>query len=435
MKHRSRVDRVENTQVGAVRMSGDHAGGGLSSDGRLLFAAYAVRMFAYGFLSVILGPYLASLGLSPTTIGWIFTASLAGGALMTVALAGVADRVGRRRVQLAGAVLMLLGGVLFVLTDRLVLLVIAATVGAISPSGKDVGPFLAVEQAMLPATTAAAQRTRVFATYNLVGALAGALGALAAGLPALIGLAPLAGYRALVWGYAVAALLLIVLYGRLSPRVEAAPDPGAGRRRWLGASRSRGLVLRLAALFALDSFAGGFVVQGLVAYWFYLRWSLDTTALAGIFFGTNVLAALSFLLAAPIARRIGLLNTMVFTHLPSNVLLLLVPLMPSAALAVAVLLARHLLSQLDVPTRQSYTMAVVDPAERAAAAGLLAVARNGAAAVAPAFAGAALAVPALGLPFLVAGGLKITYDLALWALFRAVRPPEETAPAPSSTSR
>jgi MFS family permease len=432
------VDRVENARVGAVRISGDHAGGGLSSDGGLLFAAYAVRMFAYGFLSVVLGPYLASLGLSPTTIGWTFTASLAGGALMTVALAGVADRVGRRRVQVAGAVLMLLGGVLFVLTDRLVLLVIAATVGAISPSGKDVGPFLAVEQAMLPATTAATQRTRVFATYNLVGALAGALGALAAGLPALLGLAPLAGYRALVWGYAVAALLLIVLYGRLSPRVEATPDPGAGRQRWLGVSRSRGLVLRLAALFALDSFAGGFVVQGLVAYWFYLRWSLDTTALAGIFFGTNVLAALSFLLAAPLARRIGLLNTMVFTHLPSNVLLLLVPLMPSAALAVAVLLARHLLSQLDVPTRQSYTMAVVDPAERAAAAGLLAVARNGAAAVAPAFAGAALVVPALGLPFLVAGGLKIAYDLALWALFRAVPPPEERnpgAPAPSSISR
>jgi MFS family permease len=432
------VDRVENMKVRAVRMSGDNAGGGLSADGRLLFAAYAVRMFAYGFLSVVLGPYLAALGLSPTTIGWIFTASLAGGALMTVALTGVADRVGRRRVQAAGAVLMLLGGVLFALTDRLVLLVVAAIVGAISPSGKDVGPFLAVEQAMLPETTAVAQRTRVFATYNLVGGLAGALGALAAGLPALLGLAPLAGYRALVWGYAVAALLLLVLYGRLSPRVEAIVAPGAGRRPWLGISRSRGLVLRLAALFALDSFAGGFVVQGLVAYWFYLRWSLETTALAGIFFGTNVLAALSFLLAAPIARRIGLLNTMVFSHLPSNVLLLLVPVMPSAALAVAVLLVRHLLSQLDVPTRQSYTMAVVDPAERAAAAGLMAVARNGAAAVAPAFAGAALVVPALGLPFLVAGGLKIVYDLALWAVFRAVRPPEERAPAvpaPSSTSR
>ncbi|MBI4011882.1 MAG: MFS transporter [Candidatus Rokubacteria bacterium] len=399
----------------------------ISRDGRLLFATYAVRMFAYGFLSVVLGPYLASLGLAPVTIGWIFTASLAGGALMTVGLTAVADRVGRRRVQAAGAVLMLLAGVAFALSDRLALLVVAATLGAISPSGKDVGPFLAVEQAMLPETTAAGQRTRVFATYNLVGSLAGAVGALAAGLPGAFGLETTAGYRTLLWGYAAAAAILLGLYTRLSSRVEAAASEAPEARRWLGVSRSRGIVGRLAALFALDAFAGGFVVQGLVAYWFYLRWGLETTALAGIFFGTNLLAALSFLLAAPIARRIGLLNTMVFTHLPSNVLLLLIPLMPDATLAVTMLLLRHLASQLDVPTRQSYTMAVVDPDERAAAAGLLAVARNGAAAVAPAFAGAALVAPALGLPFVVAGGLKIVYDLWVFALFRGLRPPEERA--------
>ena len=405
----------------------------ISRDGWLLFATYAVRMFAYGFLSVVLGPYLASLGLDPMAIGWVFTASLAGGALMTIGLTAVADRVGRRRVQAAGAVLMLLAGAAFVLTDRLALLVAAATLGAISPSGKDVGPFLAVEQAMLPETTAAAQRTRVFATYNLVGSLAGAFGALAAGLPAALGFEAMAGYRALLWGYAAAAAVLLALYTRLSPGVEAPAPTGGQAHRGLGLSRSRGIVTRLAALFALDSFAGGFVVQGLVAYWFYLRWGLPTGALAGIFFGTNLLAALSFLLAAPIARRIGLLNTMVFTHLPSNVLLLLVPLMPDATLAVLMLLLRHLASQLDVPTRQSYTMAVVEPEERAAAAGLLAVARNGAAAVAPAFAGAALVVPALGLPFLVAGSLKIVYDLSILALFRGVRPPEElgrTAPGP-----
>lgn len=397
----------------------------LSRDGWLLFLTYALRTFAYGFLSVILGPYLASLGFGPATIGWIFTASLAGGAGMTVALTAVADRVGRRRVQVVGALLMALAGIAFVLTDRLLVLVLAAVLGAISPSGKDVGPFLAVEQAMLPETTTARHRTSVFAAYNLVGSLAGALGALAAGVPTVLGLAPGQGYRVLLWGYAGAALILLILFGNLSARVEAAPTPAGAHPRWLGVSRSRGTVAKLAALFALDAFAGGFVVQGLVAYWFYLRYGLEPTGLAGIFFGTNLLAALSFLAAAPIASRIGLLNTMVFTHLPSNVLLLLVPLMPSLPLAVAMLLARHLLSQLDVPTRQSYTMAVVDPAERSAAAGLTAVARNAAAAVAPAFAGATLAVPALGLPFLVAGGLKIVYDLAILAVFGRVRPPEE----------
>jgi Major Facilitator Superfamily len=199
--------------------------------------------------------------------------------------------------------------------------------------------------------------------------------------------------------------------------------------------RSRGVVAKLGALFALDSFAGGFVVQGLMALWFHLRFGVDVGALGAIFFGTNLLAALSFLAAAPLARRFGLLNTMVFTHLPSNVLLLLVPFMPTVELAVGLLLVRFLLSQLDVPTRQSYTMAIVDPPERAAAGGVLAVTRNTAAAIAPAFAGAALAQPMLGLPFLLAGGLKIVYDLAIFAVFRRVKPPEEVnrralAPSP-----
>jgi MFS family permease len=220
-------------------------------------------------------------------------------------------------------------------------------------------------------------------------------------------------------------VVLLGLFRSLSPRVEAPVGGPRAPGRGLGVVRSRGIVARLAGLFALDAFAGGFVVQGLMAYWFYLRYGLDTAALAGIFFGTSLLAALSFLLAAPLAQRIGLLNTMVFTHLPSNLLLLLVPFVPGPGAAVAVLLARNLLSQLDVPTRQSYTMAVVVPEERAAAAGLLAVARNAAAAVAPAFAGITLAAPALGLPFLIGGGLKIVYDLWILAVFRHVRPPEE----------
>jgi hypothetical protein len=303
-------------------------------------------------------------------------------------------------------------------------LVLAAILGTISPSGKEVGPFLSIEQAILPQTTQDRNRTTVFSAYNVVGSLTGALGALAVGLPGLVSLAPLTGYRLLIWGYVAASVVMSVLFSRLSSGVEAPPQHVATRRR-IGIQRSRGIVVKLSALFSLDAFAGGFIVQGLLAYWFYLRYGTDVKALGGIFFGTNLFSALSFLAAPWMARRIGLLNTMVFTHLVSNVLLILVPLMPNLALTVTMLLIRNLLSQLDVPTRQSYTMAVVDPAERAASAGIMSVARNGGAALAPLLTGSVLAVPALGLPFLLAGGLKILYDLWIYALFRHVRPPEE----------
>ena len=397
----------------------------LSLDGWLLFVTCAVRSFAYGFLSVVLGLYLAAIGLDAVAIGIVFTAALAGGAVMTVFLTTVADQYGRRRVLIIGAALMALAGAVFALTDSLAMLSVAAVLGTISPSGKEVGPFLSVEQAVLPQTTSDRQRTSVFAAYNLVGSLAGALGALAVTLPPFLGIAPLAGYRLLIWGYVAAALLMVVLFARLSPALEAAKRVGASARPPYGVHRSRAAVMKLSALFAIDAFAGGFVVQSLVAYWFYLRYGVDSRSLGAIFFGTNFLSALSFLFAAPLARRIGLLNTMVFTHLSSNVLLLMVPFMPSLELAVGVFLARHLLSQLDVPTRQSYTMAIIDPDERSAAAGLMSVARTGAAAVAPAFTGWLLAAPALGMPFLLAGGLKIVYDLWIFALFRHVRPPEE----------
>jgi predicted MFS family arabinose efflux permease len=271
----------------------------------------------------------------------------------------------------------------------------------------------------------------VFSAYNLVGSLTGALGALAVSLPALFSMTPLAGYRLLVWAYVFCSGLMLVLFVLLSPLIEGKPRLATDFHR-IGVHRSRGMVTKLAALFALDAFAGGFIVQSLLAYWFYLRYKTDINALGGIFFGTNILAALSFLAAPAIARRIGLLNTMVFTHLISNLLLLLVPLMPNLQLTVLMLLARNLLSQLDVPTRQSYTMAVVDPEERAAAAGIMSVARNGGAALAPLFTGAVLAAPALGLPFLLAAGLKIIYDLWIFALFRHVRPPEEQPGAGSS---
>ena len=407
---------------------------GLGRDGRILFATAGLRSFAFGFLAVILGPYLAGQGFSAEAIGTIFAAALVGSALMTVAFAGVADRLGRRRVLVVSAGLMALGGAGFALTVNPLLLMAAAVIGTISPSGKEVGPFLSVEQAILPQTVADRDRTSLFAAYNVVSSLGGALGALAVGAPETLGIEAAAGARALHRGYVAIAVAMAALFAALSPAAEAPASEAPSARRGLGLARSRSIVIRLAALFALDSFAGGFVVQGLVAYWFYLRYGVDPAGLAGIFFGVNLFSALSFLAAAPLARRIGLLNTMVFTHLPSNVLLILVPLMPNLSLAVTVLLARHLLSQLDVPTRQSYTMAVVVPDERSAAAGVIAVARNAASAVAPALAGLTLANPALGAPFLIAGALKIVYDLAVLTAFRHVRPPEE-APRTAKVSQ
>ena len=396
----------------------------LSRDGWLLFATCGVRSLAYGFLSVILGLYLDSIGLSTTAIGWIFTAALAGGAMMTILITAIADSFGRKILLIVGALMMALAGWVFAISDNPILLAIAAIFGTISPSGKEVGPFLSLEQSILPQTTSDQNRTAIFSAYNLVGSFAGALGALAVGLPSFFSVSTIAGYRFLIWGYVVSAVLLALLFALLSPRVEAKKKTESTTGN-VGLQKSRGIVMKLAGLFALDAFAGAFIVQSIVAYWFFLRYQTDLTALGGIFFGTNILAALSFLAAPPIARRIGLLNTMVFTHLPSNILLLFVPLMPNVEWAVAVLLLRHLLSQMDVPTRQSYTMAVVDGDERAAAAGVLSVARNAGAAIAPLFTGAILAAPALGLPFLLAGGIKIVYDLRIFTVFRHVKPPEE----------
>ena len=396
----------------------------LTRDGWLLFASCGVRSLAYGFLSVILGLYLDAAGLSATAIGWIFTAALAGGALMTILITAIADSFGRKALLIAGALMMAAAGCVFAISNNPILLAMAAIFGTISPSGKEVGPFLSLEQAILPQTTEDRQRTAVFSAYNLVGSFAGAVGALAVGLPSFFSLETIAGYRFLIWGYVASAILLALLFALLSPQMEAKKKTQSTTPK-VGLHKSRAIVAKLAGLFALDAFAGAFIVQSIVAYWFYLRYKTDLKALGEIFFGTNILAALSFLAAPAIARRIGLLNTMVFTHLPSNILLLFVPLMPNVEWAVVVLLLRHLLSQMDVPTRQSYTMAVVDADERAAAAGALSVARNAGAALAPLFTGTILAIPALGLPFLLAGAIKVVYDLWIFAVFRHVKPPEE----------
>ncbi len=407
----------------------------LTSDGRLLFCTRMVRLFAYGSLSVVLVLYLVQVGLTETQIGLLLSLTLVGDTLISLWLTTVADRVGRRRVLIVGTILMIFAGVLFALTQNFFLLLVAATIGVISPSGYEVGPFLPVEQAALSQIIPDELRTKIFAWYNLVGTFATALGSLAGGasVQALesISLAPLGSYRAVVASYAVLGLVMTILFTRLSPGVEASPIlrtagshliPGS----WFGLRRSRGIVLKLSALFSLDAFAGGFVIQSIVAYWFYIRFQVEPAMLGGIFFGANILAGLSYLAAAHVASRIGLIRTMVFTHIPSNILLILVPLMPNLPLAIAVLLVRFSISQMDIPTRQSYTMAVVAPEERSAAAGITGIARTIGASLAPLFATPMLASASLlSVPFFLAGGLKIGYDLALYWSFKAVRPPEE----------
>ena len=397
----------------------------LSPDGWLLFATYAARLFAYGFVSVVLGLYLSALGLPPWAVGLVFTAALAGGGVMTGLVTLVADRVGRRRVLMASAALLALAGAVFAVTDSLVLLMAAAALGTISPSGTEVGPFLSIEQAMLPQTTSQEQRTATFADYNVVGSAVGALGSLSAGLPAFLGMEALAGYRALMWAYAAVGLLLLLLFSRLSPRVEAPSTRATRRERGVGVRTSRGAVARLAGLFALDSLGSGFVVQGLVSYWFNLRYGIDLKGLGAIAFGTDALAAVSFVAAPWVAQRVGLLKAAILPHLLANVLVMLVPMMPTLELSVGTWLARYLFAQMERPARQSYAMAIIDADERAAASGILSVARNTASAVAPSIAWATLSMPALGLPFLAAGGLKLVYDGLFFVLFRHVRPPEE----------
>ena len=401
-------------------------------DIRILFSTRIIRLFSYGFLSVLLALYLVTAGLSEAQVGLMFTLALAGDAVISLAITTNADRLGRKRMLIAGGTLIVFAGLTFLLTREPVLLMAAAVVGVISPSGNEIGPFLSIEQAALSHLVADDRRTHTFAWYNLAGSLATATGALIAGGLAqalqVAGWTAVDAYRAVLMGYTACGVILIALFTLVSSRIEVAPArAAASSTHRLGLSpASRGIIARLSGLFALDAFAGGFVVQSLIAYWFHVRFGVDTAALGAIFFGANLLAGISALSAARIAKRVGLINTMVFTHLPSNVLLMLVPVMPTLPLAIAVLLLRFSISQMDVPTRQSYVMAVVRPDERSAAAGVTAIARSVGAAVSPALSGVFLANAAwLSVPFFLGGGLKVIYDLLLYRSFRATRPPEE----------
>lgn len=397
------------------------------SDARRLLLMRALRAFSYGFTSVLLGVHLQRTLNDPARAGVIVTATLAGASALTLVAGRYGDRIGRRRLHVGLSLVMAGAMAMFAFTQSFAVMLVVALTGTVAATALEAGPFVALEQAMLAHAVPDRGRTRAFARYNLTAALVGATGALAAGGPAALRpyLGGLPSQRFFIIP-AVLALAAALLGTGLSGEMET-PE-----RRPKPLERSRGIVTKLAALFALDSLGGGFVVTTLVSFWFRQRYGTSEATLGLLFFGTGVLQAASFPLAARLAERIGLINTMVLTHLPSNVLLALVPFAGSETTAIALLLARFALSQMDVPTRQSYVVAVVDPSERTAAAGYTTVVRSAAQAVSPAIGGGAMGAASLGVPFYLAGAIKAVYDVLLFVMFRRIKPPEEVARANAS---
>ncbi len=390
----------------------------------LLYAARGVRGFGDGFAIIILPAYLTAIGYDPVQIGIVATASLLGTALLTLATGAVAARYDLRTLLLVGACLMAGTGLAFPNVEQFAFVALVAFVGTVNPATGDLGILVPIEHAMLAHGVADDERTRTFARYSLIGALSMAAGALAAAAPdflVLTGIDKVGAFKLMFYAYAALGVLSAVLYRRLphahmdQPRVSAP----------LGLSR--GVVYKLAALFSLDAFAGGFVVQSLLALWLFERFDLSLSAASLFFFWSSVASAFSYPVAAWLATRIGLINTMVFTHIPSSVLLIIAAFTPNLYVTLGLLLVRSALSQMDVPTRTSYVMAVVTPPERAAAASFTAVPRSLASGISPAFAGVLLTTAFSGLPLVVCGALKIIYDVALLFSFRHIKPPEEQA--------
>jgi MFS family permease len=396
-------------------------------DRSLLYATAFVRALATGMTGVVVGLYLAARGLEPAWIGAVVSAGLAGAALASLGVTLGGDRLGRRRTLIALAVLAGLSGLAFVLVSGPLTIALAAFVSMLNGMGRDRGAAAVVEQAVLPATTTDADRTRTFAWYNVLQDAGHALGALLGGLPTLLQrVAPVGELRAFELAMATPALLLLCsapLYARLSPHVEVAAPPSGPRL----SAESRGVLWRIGALFAIDSIGGGFLTTALMAYFFFARFAVGPLVIGILFFVARLANALSHLGAAWLAARLGLLNTIVLTHMPSSLLLITLPWAPSFTVAALLFLLREGLVEMDVPTRQSYVMAVVRPAERLTAAGVTSLVRLSGWAVAPAVAGALMQSQSLALPLVVGAGIKIAYDGLLYAAFRSRRPPEEIA--------
>jgi MFS family permease len=388
-----------------------------------LMWARALRDFGDGFVAVLLPVYLTALGFSPLEVGVIATAALLGSALLTLGIGLIGGRHDQRRLLIAAASLMVATGVAFSLVHDFAVLLVIAFAGTVNPSAGSVSVFVPLEHAVLSRAVADRARTHLFARYSLIGALSSAVGALAAAAPdyvSAIGLGQFAAIKGMFVLYALLGVLGGLAYARIPP-LRPAPE----QRTTAALGPSRGIVYKLAALFSLDAFAGGFVVQSLLALWLFERFDMSLSAASVFFFWSGVFSAFSFPVAAWLSQRIGLVNTMVFTHIPSSVCLILAAIAPNLGVALALLLIRAALSQMDVPTRSSYVMAVVTEPERPAAAGFTSVPRSLAAAASPALAGAMMAASLQAWPLVICGALKILYDLLLLVQFRHVKPPEE----------
>jgi MFS family permease len=398
----------------------------ISADIRRLLWARGLRAFGDGFVSLLLPVYLVTLGLTPFQVGVIATGTLLGSGILTLLVGLHAYRLRFRTLLLMATALMAATGVGFAAFTDFWPLFVVAVVGTLNPSSGDVSVFLPLEQAVLARLATSRQRTAIFARYSLVGALVGAAGALFAGfsefLTGAINVGPTTAMQAMFLLYGLLGLASGLIYRRLPAELETETGAPAAPLR-----ESRRIVYTLAALFSLDAFGGGFIVQSLLALWLFEKFHLSLAVAGTVFFWTGVFSAFSYLVAVRIAHRIGLVNTMVFTHLPSSVLLILVPFMPDLTWVIVLLLVRSALSQMDVPTRSSYVMAVVSPPERAAAASMTSVPRSLASSLSPLIAGYLLGVSSFGWSLVIAGGVKIVYDLLLLATFRTVRPPEEAA--------
>jgi MFS family permease len=390
-----------------------------------VFLAKGIRAFGDGFVSLLLPAYLVELGFGPLEVGAIATATLLGSGVAALGVGHAAHRYGYRTLLLAAAFLMAATGAGFAALTSFWPLMLVAVVGTLNPSSGDVSVFLPLEHALMSRVVPDHDRTATFARYSLAGALMGALGAFAAGVPQLaqaqFGLSARGALQAMFLFYGLLGAMCAVIYRGMKP---LAHETGAGKpKAALGPSRN--IVYLLATLFSIDAFGGGLVVQSMVALWMYGKFGITPAEAGTIFFATGLLSAVSFLAAVPIARRFGLVNTMVFTHIPANICLVAIPFVDDLGAVVVLLLVRSALSQMDVPTRSSYVMAIVEPHERPAAASVTSVPRSLASAASPLVAGWLLTVSSFGWPLAAAGCVKIAYDLMLLATFRNVKPPEE----------
>lgn len=403
----------------------------LEKDGKLIFAARGIRAFGYGFISVLLFIYLNGVGFNVLLDGIIISIILAGGTVFTLLASFFADRWGRRKFLIMIALFMTFSGLLYAVTTNLIVLIASAFLGAFSPSGGDTGSLQTIEQAVLPQACPRPKRNSVFAIYNTIGRLSGSTGALFAVLPTLIQLRFhfnfVDSFRPIFVTYAIIGAATALIYALLSENVETKSVidnlHGASPKSRMSA-RSKSVITKLSLLIGVDSFAGGFALQSIISYWFYARYGASLSELSLIFFATGILSAIAFMIAGKLADRIGAVNTMVFTHLPSSVLLMLVPLAPTFLLSLALYLVRQPLSLMDVPARQAYVVSVVRPSERTFAAGMSNISRNSSQAISPSITGFVMQFLSLSAPFFICGFLKIAYDLTLYSNFRKVKESE-----------